>query len=85
MDSIQVYYRHDEVELMLSMQKIYMEQRHYISNKNTRTTATFIDNIFSNTVSDNVKSGIISNKSINDYLYLFYSKIIHISEIWYTT
>ena len=37
----------------------------------TRTTAILIDNIFSNTVGDNVKSGIISNKSISDHQVIF--------------
>ena len=33
----------------------------------TRTSATLKDNIFSNTLGDNVKSGIITNKLISDH------------------
>ena len=37
----------------------------------TRTSATLIDNIFSNTLGDNVKSGIITNKLISDHQIIF--------------
>jgi len=39
----------------------------------TRTTATIIDNIFSNSLEDIVVSGIISNKSISDHQIIFSS------------
>ena len=37
----------------------------------TRTSATLIDNIFSNTLGDNVKSGIITNRLISDHQIIF--------------
>ena len=37
----------------------------------TRTSATLIDNIFSNTLGDNLKSGIITNKLISDHHIIF--------------
>ena len=37
----------------------------------TRTTATIIDNIFSNSLEDTVVAGIISNKSISDHQIIF--------------
>ena len=37
----------------------------------TRTTATIIDNIFSNSLEDTVVSGIISNKTISDHQLIF--------------
>ena len=39
----------------------------------TRTTATIIDNIFSNSLEDTVLSGIITNKSISDHQIIFSS------------
>ena len=36
-----------------------------------RTSATLIDNIFSNTLGDNVKSGIITNRLISDHQIIF--------------
>ena len=45
----------------------------------TRTSATLIDNIFSNTLGDNVKSGIITNRLISDHQIIFscFENIIH--------
>ena len=37
----------------------------------TRTSTTLIDNIFSNTLGDNVKSGIITNRLISDHQIIF--------------
>ena len=37
----------------------------------TRTSATLIDNIFSNTLGDNVQSEIITNKLISDHQIIF--------------
>ena len=37
----------------------------------TRTTATIIDNILSNSLEDTVVSGIISNKSISDHQIIY--------------
>ena len=42
----------------------------------TQTTATIIDNIFTNSLEDKAVSGIISNKSISDHQIIFINKPI---------
>ena len=52
-------------------QRIHYYQTLHYPTRITRTSATLIDNIFSNSFGETVNSGIICNKSISDHQLIF--------------